>query len=103
MESLYKGGHHKGDLHHGEGVADANVRPHAEGEVSIFGDVVRPAGSESVGAESLGPREPARVVLRDIRRNSDQAPPRKPIAANLHLRNRLACEQGRGWRTDAQR
>jgi hypothetical protein len=49
MEPLRDGGPDKGDLHHGEGFADANVRPSTEGEVSIFGDVLYPAGSESVG------------------------------------------------------
>src|SRR5262245_56754457 len=53
METLQEGGHDQGDLHHGEGVTDANVWPGPEGEIRIFGDVLHPTRSESVGVETL--------------------------------------------------
>ena len=53
-------------LHHGKAVADADTRAAAEREKRVARDAFFPAGRKTLGIESLGLVEEARVAVQRV-------------------------------------
>ncbi len=102
LKLLRDGGKKQCGFHHGEGTADAQAGPAAEGEIGELGQALLEFLRPALRMEALGLVKIARVAVHNPLAHDDARPPRHRVPANLVTLRRDASNDISG-RVQAQR